>query len=126
MSDGQRAHHLADLHGGHVGATGVHPGAHRRIDGQVVDLDNEFPVASGRLGFLDNRPVAGLRQAHRTGGPPALNVHACHDTAAWAGGTSWSGDKSREVSAAQSRAARPAGSSAVTGTTATVSAPAAR
>ena len=76
--DAGRAHDLADLHRRHVGAAGVHPCAHRRVEREVLDLDPELAVPGLRRRLLDVAPVRGLGQAGRAGGQAALGVDERH------------------------------------------------
>ena len=48
LAYGAGLHHFADADGRDVGATLVHPAAHRRVERDVKNLDQEFAVA--RLG----------------------------------------------------------------------------
>src|ERR1700729_458401 len=112
MPDPERTHHLTNLHRWHVAAARVHPRAHGRVDGQVVDLYDEFSLGCNRFGLINDRPIARLGRVDRACGQPTLSVDSVHEAASLAG--------------AQPNAARPPGSSAVTGITATVSAPACR
>ena len=59
-SDASGTHHFADLDRRHVRPTGVHPGAHRRIDGQVLHPHEEFTVGRTRHRLLGERPVGRL------------------------------------------------------------------
>src|SRR5882757_10147732 len=120
MPDPKGPHHLTDLHRRHVAAAGVHPRAHGRVDGQVVDLYDEFSLGCNRFGLIDDRPIARLGHVYRACGQPTLSVGNIHEAASLAG------ELFRQMSAAQPNAVRPPGSSAVTGITATVSAPACR
>src|ERR1700733_13138644 len=120
MPDPERTHHLTDLHRWHVAAARVHPRAHGRVDGQVVDLYDEFSLGRNRFGLIDDRPIARLGHVDRTCGQSTLSVDSVHEAASLAV------ELFRQISAAQPNAARPPGSSAVTGITATVSAPACR
>ena len=68
------AHHLADADRRHVGLALVHPAAHRRIQRDVFDADQEFAFAGIADGFFDQVPVAGLGQADGTRGEAELAV----------------------------------------------------
>src|ERR1700733_490452 len=120
MPDPERTHHLTNLHRWDVAAARVHPRAHGRVDGQVVDLYDEFSVGCDRFGLIGDRPIARLGHVDRACGQPTLSVDSVHEAASLAG------ELFRQMSAAQPNAFRPPGSSAVTGITATVSAPACR
>src|ERR1700744_4340049 len=120
MPDPEGPHHFTDLHRRHVAAARVHPRAHGRVDGQVVDLYDEFSLACNRFGLIDDRPIARLGHVDRACGQPTLRVDSVHEAASLAG------ESFRQISAAHPNAVRPPGSSAGTGITATVSAPACR
>src|ERR1700722_1197889 len=120
MPDPERTHHLTNLHRWHVAAARVHPSAHGWVDGQEVDLYDEFSLGCNRFGLIDDRPIARLGHVDRACGQPTLSVDSVHEAASLAGEVLW------QMSAAQPNAVRPPGSSAVTGIPATVSAPACR
>ena len=86
-ADAGGAHDLADLHRRDVGAAGVHPRAHRRIDatGSSTRTRNS-PSAGLRRRLLDEAPVGGLGQADRAGGQTALGVderHGASSSGSW-------------------------------------------
>src|SRR3954469_16026141 len=107
--DGARAHHLTDLDRRHVGPARVHPGAHRRVDRQVCDPDQELTVGWTSGGFIGNLPIGDAGQTDRAAGQAADCVGERHDS----------------FLLTEERTARPPGSSAVEGTKAMQSAPAA-
>jgi hypothetical protein len=79
VADAERAHHFADLDRWDVAAAGVHPGAHRGVDRQVVDVNDEVPLGGNGSGLLDDRPVARLQHLGRSGGESALDVCGSHE-----------------------------------------------
>src|ERR1700689_1091932 len=120
MPDPEGPHHLTDLHRWHVAPARVHPRAHGRVDGQVIDLYDEFSFGCIRFGLFYDRPIGRLGHVDRACGPPTLSVDSVHEAASLAG------ELFRQMSAGPPNAVRPPGSSAVTGIPATVSAPACR
>ncbi len=76
-SERERSHHLADLDRRHVRAAGVHPAAHRRVQRDVRDLDDELAVAGVGHGALDEVEVRVLDVADGAGGETQLAAHGC-------------------------------------------------
>src|SRR3981189_1095522 len=67
-------HHFANLDGRHVRTACVHPGAHRRIDGQVLHLHEEFTVGRTRHRLLGERPVGWLGPGDGERSPTTMAV----------------------------------------------------
>ena len=108
------AHDLADLDRRDVGAAGVHPRAHRRVEREVLDLrrgTRRRPGSGAGSSTSSSRRAWAARRGGRPGGTGRSDGVM--------GRAPLVGD-----SAATRSAARPRGSSAVDGTTPTVSAPA--
>jgi hypothetical protein len=74
FADRAGAHHLADLHWADIGLAGIHPAAHRRVERDVLHLDQHFTVLRFGHGRLLIAPVAALGQADRARGQLELLV----------------------------------------------------
>ncbi len=72
------AHHLADADRRDVGAAVVHPSPHRRVQRQVLDLDQHLAVARLGHGLLGVVPVSRLGQADRARSETDLAVDGIH------------------------------------------------